>query len=243
MCKYCWKMLLNKKQSEFVQQRCWTKSPQQTINRTVSTQRRMRVYWLVLEPSIGAVGLSTLRNRLENHPLKCVILPIFPLVLQTRSTTRENSIIDFSAVLYRPTLWDKFHSPNPSKFTPFCFGGFSSYEAFSTLLLGMTYSVSKSESSLISEVRNYDHHRWEIDRYKSGKPIHPVFPSTCSCFTNGKDAKKLMTCVIVVWKNVSPIDLLPVHILQVSFGHCRPLAASQVTRRKDMEVLHKFTQP
>jgi len=24
------------------------------------------------------------------------------------------------------------------------------------------------------------------------------------------------------------------------FGHCRPLAASQVTRRKDMEVLHKI---
>jgi len=59
---------------------CWTKSPQQRINRTVSTQRRTRVCWLVLEPSIGAVGLSTLRNMLENHPLNCVILPIFPLL-------------------------------------------------------------------------------------------------------------------------------------------------------------------
>jgi len=42
MCNYCWKMLLNKKQLEFVQQhlhvkRWWTKSPQQKINRTVST--------------------------------------------------------------------------------------------------------------------------------------------------------------------------------------------------------------
>ena len=59
---------------------CWTKSsrnlfnniytwnvvePQQRINRTVSTQRRTRVCWLVLERSIGAVGLSTLRNMLE----------------------------------------------------------------------------------------------------------------------------------------------------------------------------------
>ena len=35
-------------------------------------------------------------------------------------------------------------------------------------------------------------------------------------------------------KEWSPIDFLPVHILQVSFGHCRPLAASQVNRRKDM---------
>ena len=36
---------------------------------------------------------------------------------------------------------------------------------------------------------------------------------------------------------------LPVHILQVSFRQYRPLAASQVTRRKDREVLHKFAQP
>jgi len=41
---------------------------------------------------------------------------------------------------------------------------------------------------------------------------------------------------------MSPSDFLPIHLLQVSFGHCRPLAASQVTRRKDMEVLHKFAQ-
>jgi len=51
--------------------------------RTVSTQRRTRVCWLVLEPSISAVGLSTLRNMLENHPLNCVILPIFLPVIQT----------------------------------------------------------------------------------------------------------------------------------------------------------------
>jgi len=43
-------------------------------------------------------------------------------------------------------------------------------------------------------------------------------------------------------KECAPIDFLPVHILQVSFGHFRPLAASQITRRKDMEVLHKFAQ-
>ena len=67
-----------------------------------------------------------------------------------------------------------------------------------------------------------------------------MFLSTCSCFTTGKDAKKL---VIVVWKNVSPIDFLPVHILQVSFRHCRPLAASRFARSKDMQVLHKCAQP
>ena len=83
--------------------------------------------------------------------------------------------------------------------------------------------------------------RKPINRW--GKPIHPVLPSTCSCFATAKEAKKLITCIIVVWKNVSPIDFLPGHVLQVSFGQCRPLAASQITRRNHMEVLHKFAQP
>jgi len=44
------------------------------------------------------------------------------------------------------------------------FGGFSSYEDIFTLLLGVAYSVNKSESSSSSEVRNYDHHRWETNK-------------------------------------------------------------------------------
>ena len=48
------------------------------------------------------------------------------------------------------------------------------------------------------------------------------------------------TCVLVGLKDVQRFS---VHLLLVSFGHRRPLAASQVTGRKDMEVPHKFTQP
>ena len=48
------------------------------------------------------------------------------------------------------------------------------------------------------------------------------------------------TCVFVGLKDVKRFL---VHLLQVSFGHCRPLAASQVTGRKDMEVPHQFAQP
>jgi len=48
------------------------------------------------------------------------------------------------------------------------------------------------------------------------------------------------TCVLVGLKDVKRFS---VHLLQVSFGHCRPLAASQVTGRKDMRVTHKFAQP
>jgi len=47
------------------------------------------------------------------------------------------------------------------------------------------------------------------------------------------------TCVLVGLKDVQRFS---VHLLLVSFGHCRPLAASHVTGRKDMEVPHKFTQ-
>jgi len=48
------------------------------------------------------------------------------------------------------------------------------------------------------------------------------------------------TCVLVGLKDVQRFSA---HLLQVSFGHCRPLAASQVTGRNDMEVPHKFAQP
>ena len=48
------------------------------------------------------------------------------------------------------------------------------------------------------------------------------------------------TCVLVGLKDV---QRCLVHLLLVSSGQCRPLAASQVTGRKDMEVSHKFTQP
>ena len=63
-------------------------------------------------------------------------------------------------------LWGygHIHPPSLSKFTPFCFEGFSSYEDILSLLLGVAYSESKSESSSSSEVRNYDHHRWETNR-------------------------------------------------------------------------------
>jgi len=131
------------------------------------------------------------------------------------------------------------HPPSLSKFTPFCFVGFSSSE---DILLFTTRPVPIPWANL-------SHHRvqkFAITTITDGKPINrsrkpihpdsdpvPVFPATCSCFTTGKDAKKLITCVILVWKNVSSIDFLPVHILQVSFRHCRPHAASQITRRKD----------
>ena len=52
----------------------------------------------------------------------------------------------------------------PPNLHPFVLEGLVCTKTFFTLLLGVAYSVSKSESSFSSEVRNYDHHRWETNK-------------------------------------------------------------------------------
>jgi len=52
----------------------------------------------------------------------------------------------------------------PPNLYPFVLEGLVRTETFFTLLLSVAYSVSKSESSSSSEVRNYDHHRWETNK-------------------------------------------------------------------------------
>ena len=144
---------------------------------------------------------------------------------------------------FAPLSLNYMHPPSSSKFTPFCCGGFSSYEDilyFTTrcgLFREQIWVIIEFRSSQLrpSQMGNQYTDEWNQYTLCSLRRV-PVWPPR-------KDAKKLITCVIVVWKNVLPFDFLPVHILQVSFGHCRPLAASQVNRRKDMEVLHKFAQP
>jgi len=104
------------------------------------------------------------------------------------------------------------------------------------------YSVSKSESSSSWEVRNYDYHRWETNKQIEETNTLCV-PFDVFLFYHWERYQKFDHVRHGGLKELWPIDFLPVHILQVSFGHSRPLAASQVTRRKDMEVLHKFAQP
>jgi len=82
--------------------------------------------------------------------------------------------------------------------------------------------------------------------------MNPVFPSTCFCITTGKGAQILITCVVVGLKEWVAKHFLPVDLLQVSVSTAGPLRRrkylvelekTQVTRRKDMELLHKFAQP
>jgi len=63
------------------------------------------------------------------------------------------------------------------------------------------------------------------------------------CFTTAKGAEidhLQSTCVLMGLKDVQRFSL---HLLLVSFGHCRLLEATQVSERKDKEVTHKFTHP
>jgi len=53
---------------------------------------------------------------------------------------------------------------DPPNLHPFVLEGLVRTKTFFTLQLGVAYSVSKSEASSSSEVRNYDHHRWETNK-------------------------------------------------------------------------------
>ena len=77
-------------------------------------------------------------------------------------------VLDFSG--------DGSSSSKPLQIYTLFFGGFSSYEEFVTLLIGVAYSVSKSESTSSSEVRNYDHHRWEPNKQmkETNTPCVPI---------------------------------------------------------------------
>ena len=76
----------------------------------------------------------------------------------------------------------------PPNSHPFVLKGLVRAKTFFTLLLGVTYSVSKSDSSSSSEVRNYDHHRWETNK-QMRETNTPSVPLTCSCLTTVNDEK------------------------------------------------------
>ena len=110
-----------------------------------------------------------------------------------------------------------------SKFTPFCFEGFSSYE-------DILYFTTRCRPIPWA---NLSHHRVEkfaittitdgkpINRWR--KPIQSVFPSTCSCFTTGKDTKNLITCVMVVWRNCGQSIFSPSIFCRSLSGTAGPL--------------------
>ena len=64
----------------------------------------------------------------------------------------------------------------PLNLHPFVLEGLVRTKTFFTSMLGVAYSVSKTESSSSSEVCNYDHHRWETNKQmrESNTPCVPL---------------------------------------------------------------------
>ena len=108
------------------------------------------------------------------------------------------------------------------------------------------YSVSKSESSLSSEVRNYDHHRWETNK-QMRETNTPCVPFDVFLFYHWQRCERVDHMHHRGSKECVANRFFPgtyfAGLFRAVQGQCRPLAASQVNRRKDMEVLHKFAQP
>ena len=75
-----------------------------------------------------------------------------------------------------------------------------------------------------------------------GEILNAVFPASCFFFTTGQGAENFITCVLMGLKDHAPKHFPPFNLLQVSFWHSKPLAATQASPRKDMEVLHKNAQ-
>jgi len=98
------------------------------------------------------------------------------------------------------SMYYQIHPPSPSKFTPFSFGGFSSYEDI--LYFTTRCDLFREQIWVIIEFRSSQLRTSQMGN-KWKKPIHPVILSTCSCFTTGKDAKswsswfKRMCCQLI----------------------------------------------
>jgi len=70
-----------------------------------------------------------------------------------------------SWVAPRTLVWDwKLILQAPPNLHPFVLDGLVRTKTFFTLLLGVSYSMSKSDSSSSSEVRSYDHRIWETNK-------------------------------------------------------------------------------
>jgi len=132
--------------------------------------------------------------------------------------------------------FDRPHCPSRSTCTLFCLGVSSSQGIYSHIpnfrkVFNVRMKVIFGEKSLSSMFRLL---RQELTT---------VFPDMWYCFTTAKGAENWSRAIHVRLRGFERCTVIFGESLLVSFGHCRPLVASQVTGRKDMKVPHKFTQP
>ena len=119
----------------------------------------------------------------------------------------------YGVAALQKTITVRFILQAPPNLHPFVLEGLvpSRTKFFFTLLLGVAYSVSKSESSSSSEVRNYDHHRWETNK-QMRKTNTPCVPFDVFLFYHWERCEKVDHVRHRGLKDLSPIDFLPVHI-------------------------------
>jgi len=130
----------------------------------------------------------------------------------------------------------------PPNLHPFVLEGLVSTKTFFTTRCGLF----REQIWIIIEfrIRNYDHHRWETNKQMRETNI-PCVPFDMFLFYHWVRCEKvtvdharhrgLKECVAN--------RFFPHLYFAGLFRASRTLAASQVTRRKDMEVLHTFSQP
>jgi len=127
-----------------------------------------------------------------------------------------------------------FHPPSPSKFTPFFSTDVVRPRTFCILLLGLLLFCVQIWVIRSSELR---HHRCGNNK-QTRKTNATCVPFDVFMFYHWERCKKVdhvrhggferMCCQVIFSQS----------IFCSLFWHCCPLAASQVTRRKDMKVLH-----
>jgi len=100
----------------------------------------------------------------NSHTCASQRIPIFTHVLPTYVSQQICTHACTCANLFPHICIPIFILQAPPNLHPFVLEGLVRTKTFFTLLLGVVYSVSKSESSSSSEVRNYDHHRWETNK-------------------------------------------------------------------------------
>jgi len=160
--------------------------------------------------------------------------------------------IHFHAYGYGLGNWHLYvHPPSPSKFTPFCFGGFSSYEDILHFTTRCGLFREQIWVIIESEVRNYDHHRWEINKQmkETNTPRVPFDKfliyhwERCGKVDHVRHRGFERICrQSILSPSIFCRSLSALRSFAGVFRHCRPLAASQVIRNKDIQVIHKFVQ-
>jgi len=107
---------------------------------------------------------ASLAHLYNKHVYNCICVRVLVCARVRESHVFQSTT--YTAIFVCVREWERviLILQAPPNLHPFVLEGLVRTKTFFILLLGVAYSVSKSESWLSSEVRNYDHHRWETNK-------------------------------------------------------------------------------